>query len=164
MTGLPLEMCKEAARQTAEALTTTEAFEVIAFDGVPTRYVKMTCGQKQSPALLQIAAIQAGGGTEIFPALDAAYSDLTATHARRQHILLLTDGRTPRAGIDDLVTALAVEGMTLSTIALGADADGTLLQAMATRGGGRFHSVNNPAELPKIFARELAAARGVATR
>jgi uncharacterized protein YegL len=160
MTGLPIEMTKTAARQIADALTPTEAFEVIAFDSSPRRFVTMTCGQKSGPALIQIAKITPGGGTEIFSALDLAHSDLAALSARRRHIVLLTDGRAPRQGIDDLVTLLAAEGMTLSTIALGADADETMLRAMAEKGHGHFYQVSDPSALLGTFARELAAVRG----
>jgi secreted protein with Ig-like and vWFA domain len=159
MTGAPLEMVKAEARRTVEVLTAREAFEVITFDSSPSRVVEMACGNPGS-APLAISSIQAGGGTEFFPALSMAHADLAATKARRRHIVLLTDGSAPSAGMDDLAGALATEGITLSTVALGHDADEALLQRMAAKSGGRFYHVSDPNELQNAFVGDLALARG----
>ena len=73
MTGLPLEMAKQAAKATADTLAADDLLEVIAFDSQPTRIVRMTPAKHGARIQSDIARIQAGGGTEIFPALDAAY-------------------------------------------------------------------------------------------
>ena len=72
MTGLPLEMAKAAAKATVDTLSSDDLIEVIAFDSAPTRYVKMQPARNRSRIENDIARIQPGGGTEIFPALDAA--------------------------------------------------------------------------------------------
>ena len=53
-----------------------DLLEVIAFDSQPTRIVKMTPAKHRARIQNDIARIQAGGGTEIFRALDAAYQAL----------------------------------------------------------------------------------------
>src|SRR6202020_3223887 len=88
-----------------------------------------------------IARITPGGGTEIFSALDAAYQALTVTRARKKHVILLTDGVAPQNGIRDLVQAMSAEGMTVSTVGLGAGIDDQLLRMISDLGGGRFHKV-----------------------
>ena len=57
--------------------------KVIAFDSAPTRYVKMQPARNRSRIANEIARIAPGGGTEIFPALDAAYQDMTVTQAKK---------------------------------------------------------------------------------
>src|SRR5208337_3193022 len=101
MTGLPLEMAKQAAKATADTLAADDLLEVIAFDSQPTRIVRMTPAKHGARIQSDIARIQAGGGTEIFPALDAAYQALSATRAKRKHAILLTDGQAPSSGIRD---------------------------------------------------------------
>jgi uncharacterized protein YegL len=154
MTGLPMEMAKQAARATVDALSADDLIEVIAFDSTPTRYVKMQPARNRSRIENDIARIQAGGGTEIFPALDAAYQDLSVVQARKKHVILLTDGRASSSGIRDLVQAMAAESITVTTVGLGAEVDDQLLSLIKDFGGGRYHKVPDPGSLPKIFTRE----------
>jgi len=154
MSGLPLEMAKAAAKATADTLSGDDLLEVIAFDSAPTRVVKMTPAKHRARIQNDIARIQAGGGTEIFPALDAAYQSLTVTRARRKHVILLTDGQASHNGIRDLTQAMASEGITVSTVGLGGGIDETLLRMISDLGGGRFYKVADPQQLPKVFTRE----------
>lgn len=154
MTGLPLEMAKAAAKATVGVLSADDLVEVIAFDSAPTRYVKMQPARNRSRIGAEIARIQPGGGTEIFPALDAAYQDMTVTQARKKHVILLTDGRSPSGGIRDLASAMIAESITVTTVGLGGDVDEPLLKMIADVGGGRFHAVADPNNLPRIFTKE----------
>jgi uncharacterized membrane protein len=154
MAGLPLEMAKEAARATADTLSADDLLEVIAFDAQPTRIVRMTAAKHRARIQGDIARIQAGGGTEIFSALDAAYQVLGVTRARKKHVLLLTDGQAPQNGIRDLVQAMSAESVTVSTVGLGAGVDDGLLRMIADVGGGRFYKVVDPQSLPRVFTKE----------
>jgi Ca-activated chloride channel homolog len=154
MTGLPLEMAKQAAKATADTLAADDLLEVIAFDSQPTRIVRMTAAKHSARTQNDIARIQAGGGTEIFPALDTAYQAMSTTRAKRKHVVLLTDGQAPQAGIRDLVQAMAAEDITVTTVGLGGGVDETLLRTIAELGGGRFYRVSDPQSLPRIFTRE----------
>src|SRR6202022_4352219 len=91
-----------------------------------------------------IARIQAGGGTEIFPALDAAYQALSTTRAKKKHVILLTDGQAPQHGIRDLVQAMAAEEISVTSVGLGGGVDENLLRMIADVGGGRFYRVADP--------------------
>ncbi len=154
MTGLPIEMAKAAAKATVETLSPDDLIEVIAFDSSPTRYVKLQPARNRSRIAADIARIQPGGGTEIFGALDAAFQDMTVAQARRKHVILLTDGRAPTAGIHDLVSAMVAEQISVTTVGLGNDLDEQLLKMIADVGGGRFHAVPDANNLPKIFTKE----------
>ncbi|MEM9874411.1 MAG: VWA domain-containing protein [Myxococcota bacterium] len=154
MTGLPMDMAKKAAKATVEVLGRDDAIGVIAFDGQPHRYVKMQPARNGSRIRGQISRITPGGGTAIFPALDAAYNDMTVFQARKKHVILLTDGKAPSAGIRDLVTAMIAEGITVTTVGLGDDVDEQLLKMIADVGGGNYHQVPDPLSLPRIFTKE----------
>ncbi len=155
MSGLPMEMAKAAAKATADTLSSDDLLEVVAFDSSPTRVVRMTAAKHRARIQNDIARIQAGGGTEIFSALDAAYQSLTVTRARRKHVILLTDGQAPRNGIRDLSQAMAAEGITVSSVGLGTQIDESLLRDdISTPGGGRFYKVLDPQQLPRVFTRE----------
>jgi uncharacterized membrane protein len=154
MTGLPLEMAKAAAKATVGVLSSDDLIEVIAFDSQPTRFVKMQPARNRSRITAEIARIQPGGGTEIFPALDAAYQDMTVTQARKKHVILLTDGKASHSGIRDLASAMIAESITVTTVGLGGDVDEQLLKMIADVGGGRYHAVSDPNNLPRIFTKE----------
>ena len=154
MSGLPLEMAKAAAKATADTLDGEDLLEVIAFDSSPLKSVRMTPAKHRARIQGDIARITPGGGTEIFPALDAGYQSLSVTRAKRKHVILLTDGQAPQGGIRDLVQTMAAEGMTVSSIGLGSGVDEQLLRMIADLGGGRFYKVLDPQSLPRVFTRE----------
>jgi hypothetical protein len=69
-------------------------------------------------------------------------------------VVILTDGETGGSGSDylDLVTVMRREAkITVSTIALGEEANLRLLSRIADYGGGAFHHTTNPASLPELF-------------
>ena len=154
MTGLPIEMAKAACKATVSTLQGSDLIEVIAFDSDPVRYVKMQPARYRTRIQNDILRIQPGGGTEIFPALDMAYQDISVVQARKKHVILLSDGRSPTQGIRDLVQAMIAENVTVTTVGLGDGADGELLRSIADAGGGRYHPVPDPNSLPRIFTRE----------
>lgn len=154
MSGAPMEMAKAAAKATADTLASEDLLEVIAFDSQPTRVVKMSAAKHRARIQNDISRIQAGGGTEIFGALDAAFQSLSVTRAKRKHIILLTDGQAPNNGIRELVQSMVAEGITATTVGLGSGIDQNLLRMIAEVGGGRFLPVADPQSLPKVFTRE----------
>lgn len=154
MTGLPIEMAKAACRATVETLRGDDLVEVIAFDSQPKRFVKLQPARYINRIRAEVATIQPGGGTAIFPALDAAYQDISVAQARKKHVILLTDGRADSDGIRDLVGAMIAEGITVTTVGLGDGADADFLRLIADAGGGRYHHVPDPNSLPRIFTRE----------
>ncbi len=154
MNGEPLAMAKAACEAAVEVLQPTDQVAVVAFDTEPHRAVRMQPAQHRQRIAEEVRAIRSGGGTAIFPALDLAYQDLTLVPARRKHIILLTDGRSPTAGLDDLVRALTADGLTLTTVGLGTGVDADVLKSMAETGGGIYHAVPDARRLPRIFTRE----------
>lgn len=154
MSGTPIELAKEAARATAGMLAPDDLIEVVAFDSSPTTVVRMTQARNRSKIQSDIGRLTAGGGTNIFPALDQAHRDLTTARARTKHVILLSDGQSPTEGISELVQVMAAEGITVSTVGLGPQADQALLQSIADEAGGRFHHTNDPYNIPRIFTRE----------
>jgi uncharacterized membrane protein len=154
MAGQPMEMAKSAAKAAVDVLQPDDLVEVIAFDSVPKRFVKMTPARRKGRIASDIGQIQPGGGTDIAPALDAALQDLSVTQARKKHVILLTDGKAPVANIRDIVQAMAAESITVTSVGLGSDVDDALLSMIKDLGGGRYHKVPEPAQLPKIFTTE----------
>lgn len=154
MTGQPMEMAKEACSATVTTLQGDDLIEVIAFDSTPLRYAKMQPARYRSRIQNDILRIQPGGGTEIFPSLDMAYQDISVVEARKKHVVLLTDGQARTDGLFDLATAMLAESITLTTVGLGSGINDELLRMLADAGGGRYHAVQDPSSLPRVFTRE----------
>ncbi len=154
MSGLKMEMAKEAAKATAETLAPDDWIEVIIFDSTPTRAVRMQQARNRMRITNEISRIQANGGTDILPAIQMASEDLALVNAKRKHMILLSDGEAPIGGIKELVQEMVGESMTSSAVALGEDADKNLMKMVAETGGGRFYFVADPNALPRVFTKE----------
>jgi len=83
---------------------------------------------------------------------------LTTANAKIKHVILMTDGIAP-SNYDDLIDQLHGAGVTISTVAIGEDAD-TNLADIAKRGGGRYYQVKRVEDVPKIFLQETVIAAG----
>jgi len=157
MQGTPLVLAQSAALATARALGPDDVLEVIIFDTQPERVVRMQSARNRVRIENELRRIRPGGGTAIFPALDAAHQDLTLTRAITRHVILLTDGQgqpdeAPRLRV--LTEAMAADGITVSTVGLGTNLDRELLESIAHRGRGRSYFTADASSLPQIFLRE----------
>jgi hypothetical protein len=85
---------------------------------------------------------------------------LRRAEVSRRYVLLMSDGRTAPADADRLRAAARTGGIELSVIAIGADADRSLLERLAQGTGGRAYFPDDLRELPILAAREAARAAG----
>jgi Mg-chelatase subunit ChlD len=154
MSGIKMELAKDAAKAAAELLAPEDSIAVIGFSGDPERKVRMQTARNRARILRDIGKLRAQGGTAIFPALDMAFTDLLSTRARIKHVILLTDGQTQERGIPELVQAMGAESISVSTVGLGNDVNRSLLQEAANLGHGRAYFTSDPHNVPRIFMRE----------
>ena len=154
MAGEKMELAKEAARATAEVLSPDDALLVIGFDSVAERFVPLQSAGNRAAIQRDIGRLSPRGGTAIFPALDAAYQDLSTSRAASRHVILLTDGQTGESGLAELVSAMRGEGITVTTVGVGADVNRSLLSELADLGGGRSYITTDPSSVPRIFLSE----------
>ena len=152
-----MELAKDAARAAVELLGPRDQAGVIAFDGRPAWVSDIRSVTQQSLILDRIASIEAGGGTEIYPALEEGYQSLMSANAKLKHVILLTDGVSQGGDFDGLARTIAASRMTLSTVGFG-DANSDLLKRIAEIGNGRYYFTADPSSIPQIFARETMTA------
>ena len=155
-----IELAKQGVLTAASALASGDQIGVIAFNDEPSWALPRTTltgsGDQQRIAAA-IDPLTANGGTEIYPALRLAYDSLRNVDADVRHIILLSDGRSQTGTKDSyerLVKDTGGDRITLSAVALGADADLDLLQSLAKTGGGRYHFAGKPEEIPSITFQE----------
>lgn len=79
-----------------------------------------------------------------------------------RHAVLLTDGRSftnNMANYERLVQTARDQQITLSTIAIGEDADTSLLDQLARWGAGRYYFADRPEDIPRLTLLESEIAR-----
>lgn len=157
MTGSKLELAKEAASRSAALLRKDDTLGFIAFDDSPWEVIETGPVGEPDEAVEKIYSVTPGGGTDIFPAVALAVERLKEVDTERKHVILLTDGMSADTGDYGTVLREAEEdGITLSAVAIGSDADRVLLEQLAGLGSGRFYDVRDPDTVPAILSRETA--------
>ncbi|HKU41316.1 MAG TPA: VWA domain-containing protein, partial [Polyangiales bacterium] len=154
MTGSKLELARKAASLTAQALADPDLIEVIGFSSAPDRRVRLQPASNRAAIAQSISRLAASGGTQLYPALDAAHRDLRAAQARLKHAILLTDGQTQESGLEDLASSMRADGITLSSVGLGSEVNRPLLETLAGLGGGRAYFPEDAGSVPQIFLSE----------
>lgn len=158
MGGPKIEAAKEAARATAEVLSPSDLISVVAFDNQPTTIVRLQRASNRFRISTDISRLQAGGGTNILPALREAYELLVNANAKVKHVIVLSDGQAPYDGIADLCREMRGARITVSAVGIG-DADRNLLTIIADNGEGRLYMTDDLAALPRIFMKETTEAQ-----
>lgn len=154
-----VDLAKEAAIRAGEVLSGQDRIGVVAFDEAAKWVVELQAVDHPDAIQDAIGTIRAGGGTDIYPALALAYEALKDSPTKLRHIILLTDGMSARGGdYDALVAQMKAARITLSTVAVGSDADRALLSQLAAAGGGRYYATAEYSTIPKIFSKETILA------
>lgn len=158
MQGQKLEMAKESARVTTEVLSPNDYITVIAFDSEAQMYVPPTRASNRMRISNDIARLNAGGGTNIYPGLKMAYEQLSGINAKVKHVILMTDGEAPTDGLAELVGEMRQAKITVSSVGV-PGADRNMLAMIADAGEGRLYMVEDIGALPKIFMKETQEAQ-----
>jgi hypothetical protein len=158
MAGIKMELTLEAASATVDFLSDRDSVGVIAFDSEAYPVVSITRVEDKKAIIRQIESIQPLGGTNLYPGLRMAREWLQAVDAQIKHIIVLSDGRSEVGDFRAIARAIRDEGMTLSAVGVGDDADIPMLKMLSDIGGGRFYAADRPENLPRIFTREAALA------
>ncbi|MFQ5848223.1 MAG: VWA domain-containing protein [Candidatus Methylomirabilales bacterium] len=153
-----LELAKEAAQLVVELLDRRSEVGVLAFDTAPSWVVPIQPVVDREHLRYEIATIKSGGGTDVFPAVKEAYQRLFQREARLKHLILLSDGQSAAGDFASLTRRMARDGITVSTVAIGRDADTRLLTDISRWGRGRYYYSDDAQSLPRIFALEAQLA------
>ncbi len=154
MSGKKMELAKDAAMAVVELLGRKDWIGVTAFDSSASWPVPLQKVISRSSILEAIAKVEPGGGTYFYPALQQAYDALLRVKAKLKHVILLSDGHTNAADYQGLVTRMALERITVSTVAVGNAAEVTLMRRIAGWGHGRYYFTQDEHNIPQIFTQE----------
>ena len=160
MAGQKIEICKSAAIATAELLSAEDYIGIYAFDSQVHEIVSMSKVTSTSAIANQIALLGSGGGTNVYPGMSLAREQLNEVKTKIKHMIVLTDGQTSGQGYQTLASQCYAEGITISTVAVGAGAQIGLLQAIAAAGGGQSYVTMDPTAITRIFTQDTMTHTG----
>lgn len=160
MEGEKLAMARSAARAAVRLLSPRDQVGIVAFDDKTWVISELQAAANQGRLADQIAGLQPGGGTSMYPAMEMAAEMLDSAAARLKHVIMLTDGISNSGDFEGLAARMSASGTTVSVVAVGEEdaTDIRLLTSIARTGRGRFYHAEDPALVPRIFARETMTA------
>ncbi len=152
MFGPKADGARNAAKTALRTLPPHSLFGFVAFDNLPDVIVPLQVADERAAIEASIDAFVVGGGTDLLPALHQAEVELDGVEAERRHILLLSDGRAPDSGLEEMVARIRGKAITISCVGIG-DFDHQLLEKIAD--GGRVQVADLPTDLSELFAMDV---------
>ncbi len=156
-----IDLAIEAAIEAVSLLQEGDILGVLAFDFegqwiVPPRPIEGP-GALRS-AIDGIRGIRLGSSTDLYLGMWMAQARLRRVDASIKHVVLLTDGKAHQGTFESLSRAMRQHNITVTSIAIGEDAERDLLESIARVGGGRFYAVDDPRNLPRVLTQETELA------
>ncbi len=162
MAGPKLAYTKQALRFLVDQLAEPDFLSIVAFDDQVGLVFPAGHVMNKEALKARVGALEDGGSTNLSGGMIEGYKQVRKHLAPRQvnRVLLMTDGQanvgvTNPDALVGKVTELCERGIQISTLGVGADFNEDLLTAMAGAGGGNFYFIENPDQVPAIFAKEL---------
>jgi Mg-chelatase subunit ChlD len=149
-----LDLAKAAAMASAELLNPSDQLGILAFDAGWNWVVPFSRVGKGQWFFEHLSSLQSDGGTDLYKAMAEANHSLSLEEAAVKHVLVLSDGLTDKRDFQSLVETMVGQGITVSTVSVGRDADLSLMAEIAKNGKGRGYVTVDPRTIPQIFTTE----------
>jgi Ca-activated chloride channel family protein len=153
-----LDIAKEAAHLVVDLLDDRNEVGVMSWDTEFLWDAPLKPARDKQGIHHAISTIKAGGGTDGYPAIKEAYQILFDRPALLKHVIFLSDGQMTRGDFSGLLRRMAKDKITVSTVAIGKDADVPLMVDVAKWGRGRFYYTEDDSTIPRIFTLETQLA------
>jgi Mg-chelatase subunit ChlD len=149
-----LELAKMASFSAITLLNPFDQVGLVAFNTDTEWVIPLTEAGDRERIGAKLGALTHSGGTDIYKGLVEGFQALAQVKAIKKHLILLSDGLTPKADFEGLVKQMVQQKITVSTVALGEDADKWLMSQIAEWGQGRYYFANDADSVPRIFTSE----------
>jgi Ca-activated chloride channel homolog len=149
-----LELAKMASFSAITLLNPFDQVGLVAFNTDTEWVIPLTEAGDRERIGTKLSALNHSGGTDVYKGLVEGFQALAQVKAIKKHLILLSDGLTPKADFEGLVRQMAQQRITVSTVALGEDADKWLMSQVADWGQGRYYFANDNESVPRIFTSE----------
>jgi len=155
MQGENMDMVKATAIQVMRKLRAQDTFSVVIFSDRAEVLIPASRNQELNKLEARIQMLQPSGGTEMFPALDAGYHEVSRNLNRSQvnHLIMLTDGRTygDEQKCLDLAQKASENGIGISALGIGHEWNDQFLDDLASRTGGSCMYVATSHDIQRVL-------------
>ncbi|HSF32374.1 MAG TPA: VWA domain-containing protein [Candidatus Tectomicrobia bacterium] len=149
-----LELAKMASFSAITLLNPFDQVGLVGFNTDTEWVIPLTEAGDRERIGAKLSGLNHSGGTDVYKGLVEGFQALSQVKAIKKHLILLSDGLTPKADFEGLVRQMAQHRVTVSTVALGEDADKWLMSQVAEWGQGRYYFANDAESVPRIFTSE----------
>ncbi|SHJ87595.1 VWA domain-containing protein [Paramaledivibacter caminithermalis] len=149
-----IEMAKEAAIRALEILESKDYLGILAFSDTLEWIVPFGPVDDKESIIHNIEKLSSKGGTLILPGLKKSIEELKHAPVKIKHLILLSDGQGEKKGYEPYFQQMKENKITLSSVAVGSDADLEVLKKLSDNGKGRNYIAKSFETIPKIFAKE----------
>ncbi len=169
MEGDAIADARKAAIALVDKLVPGDRLAVVTFDSRTEVIVPSTVLDPTKMAAIKgrLARMQARGTTDLANGLQAGYSEV-GNHFNPKgvnRIVLISDGvPNDPSPVLPLADAAGRRGIAITSLGLGTDYDESLMGAIATRSGGRFHYIKDSSAVAQVFTDEVLRLKRVVGR
>ena len=150
-----MDLAKDAALAAANSLGPNDQIGVISFEDKSSWAMQPTPASQMDTISAAVYQMTPNGGDDTLSGvLQLAYGGLSGVSAKSKHIIVITDGETPGGDLPGIVPTLQANGVSVSTIGIGSQANVQLLQQLAQQGGGAYYDGSDPFNLPQLLVKE----------
>ncbi|MEM6551788.1 MAG: VWA domain-containing protein [Planctomycetota bacterium] len=161
-TKTQIDIAAEAAELALSTLYPQDLVGVIAFDSNPKWIVPLSPNTDPAGTAQKIRALEPGGGTDVIAGLEEAYQTLSAQEFQQaavRHCIVLTDGQTGEAGLEDIRQRFQRADISVTSVGIGDGQNTDFLQRVPVGEGGKFEPITDPTQLPRIFIKQAQLIR-----
>lgn len=157
MDGAKMDCLKDAVRRVIDLLGPDDYLSIVSFDTSPRTLVKSQQARSHSDKQSlkrQVDRLDAGGGTEIAPALETGFTELSKAYApnRINRLVLLTDGQTDHEDrCRKQAQKIGGSGIPITALGIGVDWNEKLLIELAGATGGQADYIAGPQDIVPYF-------------
>jgi Ca-activated chloride channel homolog len=155
-----LALAKEAAKAPLNVLRPSDRFGVLSFNTGFSWVAPLQPALNRNTITTQIERLYAGGGTNIYVGLTAAYTELMQAPEEVKTVVLLSDGLTQTADYKSLVSGMIDAGINVSSVSVGVRSNRELMADIAMWGKGRAYFIDSYDRVPQVFLKETELALG----
>lgn len=169
MEGAAIEHAREASAALVEALSSGDRLSLVTFDSTANVLIASTTLERDSLGSIrtQIRQMTARGTTDLAGGLQEGLNQVLGSFDSNgiNRIVLLSDGvpNDPSA-LSGIAQNAGQRGVSITALGLGLEYDEALLGMLAQSSGGRFHYVEDSAQVADVFRDEVLRLQRVVGR
>jgi uncharacterized membrane protein len=147
------QIARDCAQGVLAALGPQDELGVVLWDGTERWLFPLQRVGDKKGASATIAGMNQGDLPDFQGVMSKGYESLKKSTASLKHMIVFSDG-DPAPPQQTLMNDMRAAKITVSSVLISGHAGPQTMQYIADAGGGRFHNVVSPADLPQIFIKE----------